>query len=305
MANIGTGELTNSIATIVAADALGYLKANTVMSRLVARDWDGDIATHGQVVDIPFTGALSANDKGADTAVTLQTPSDTKVSVTLNKHKEVSFLIEDIGEALSRPNYLQAYLEDGMDVVAEQIDGDIAGLYSGLSQSVAALTGMDKDDFREGRRLLNAAKAPLSNRVFVVSEDAEYDLFGITEFISKDYAGIQGSAGATGLINAYSGSFMGFDVFMDQNITLVAGAPNVYQNLAFHRNAFILATRNLPPAPAGAGVLQRVMSEDGMGLRVTLSYNPDHLGVQTTIDVLYGVAELRDTFGIVFTRNEI
>jgi len=53
------------------------------------------------------------------------------------------------------------------------------------------------------------------------------------------------------------------------------------------------------------GVVQRVADEDSMGLRVTLSYNPDHLGVQATIDVLYGVAELRDNHGVVVSTADL
>ncbi len=298
MANIGTGELSNSIATIVAAQALGYLKANTVLARLVARDWDNEVATHGQTVDIPFTGALSVNDKVADTVVTLQAPSDSKKSVTLNKHKEISFLIEDIGRALARPDYLMHYMNDGMMSLAEQIDSDIAALYSGFSQSIDAMTGLGEDDFRNGRRLLNSAKAPLANRYAVLHEDAEFEALGIERVVNRDYAESLGNMAA----DAFVGRFTGFDIFMDQKI---ATATSECKNLFFHRNAIALATRSLPPAPAGTGVLQTVMDEDGIGLRVTISYNPDHLGVQVTIDVLYGVAELRDNHGVVVRTAEI
>ena len=95
--NITSAELNDSIATIIAAEALGYLQANTVLAQLVSRDWDDEIAQAGQVIRIPFTGALSANDKAEGSVVTLQNAADTKVDVTLNKHKEVSFLIEDFG----------------------------------------------------------------------------------------------------------------------------------------------------------------------------------------------------------------
>lgn len=298
MANIGTGELSNSIATVVAAQALGYLKANTVLARLVSRDWDNEIATHGQTVDIPFTGALSVNDKAADTVVTLQTPSDSKKSVTLNKHKEVSFLIEDIGKALARPDYLEAYMRDGMAVMSEQIDSDIAALYSGFSQTIDATGGLAEDDWRESRRLLNAAKAPMGQRYAVLHEDAEFEMLGIEKVVNRDYAETLGKAAG----NAFVTRFAGFDVFMDQKIAV---ASTQAKNLFFHRNAIVMASRPLPPAPAGAGVIQRVMDEDGMGLRVTISYNPDHLGVQVTIDVLYGVAELRDNHGVVVSTSEI
>lgn len=298
MANITTSQLDDSIATIVAAEALGYLKANTVLARLVRRDWDSEVAQHGQTVNIPFTGSLSVNDKAANTAVTLQTPADSKVSVTLNKHKEVSFLIEDIGRALARPDYLNAYMVDGMAVLAEQIDGDLAALYSGFSQSINATSGLGEASFREARRLLNAAKAPLADRFAVLHEDAEYAYLGIEKAVNRDYSETLGAAAA----GALTGRFMGFDVLVDQKI---ATATSECKNLFFQRSAMVMVSRPLPPAPAGAGVFQRVMDEDGIGLRVTVSYNPDHLGVQVTIDVLYGVAELRDNHGVVVRTTEI
>jgi hypothetical protein len=300
MANITSSELSNSIPTIVAAEALGYLKANTVMAQLVARDWDNAVAQYGQTIDIPFTGSLSVNDKSENGTVTLQTPSDTKASVTLNQHKEVSFLIEDYGKALARPDYLSSYMRDGMAVLAEQIDGDLAALYSGLSQSIDATGILAEVNFREARRLLNAAKAPLGRRYVVLHEDAEYALLGIEKFVNRDYAELQ--AAPQGLLNAYSGRFMGFDIFMDQKIATSGGEC---KNLFFHRNAFVMATRPLPPAPQNAGVQQVVMDEDGIGLRVTMSYDHDYLGVKVTIDVLYGVAELRDSHGVVVRTTEI
>lgn len=295
--NITVSELDDSIATIIAAEALGYLKANTVLSRLVARYWDDEVATYGQTVKIPITGALTVNDKAADTAVTLQSPADSAATVALSKHKEVSFLIEDIGRALARPDYLMHYMQDGMKKLAEQIDSDIAALYSGFSQTVDATAGLDESHFREARRLLNAAKAPLTDRFAVLHEDAEYELLGIEKATNRDYAESLGSKAAASLV----GRFMGFDVFMDQMITVATG---VCKNLFFHRNAIVLVTRPLPPAPEGTGVVQRIMDEDGVGLRVTLSYSANYLGVQCTIDCLYGVAELRDNHGVVVSTDE-
>ena len=103
---IGVAQLNDSTPAIVAAQALGYLKANAVFAQLVARDWDNEVVQYGGSVVIPFLGALTANDKAANTAVTLQSPADTGVTVTLNKHKEVSFIIEDIGRAVARPDVL-------------------------------------------------------------------------------------------------------------------------------------------------------------------------------------------------------
>lgn len=299
MANITQTALDDSIPTIVAAEALGYLKGNTVMARLVSRNWDSDIATYGSAVKIPFLGSLSVNDKSADTVVTLQAPTDTGVTVTLDKHKEVSFIIEDIGKALARPDVMSGYIRDALAVVAEQVDVDLTALYSGYSQSIDATAGLSELTFRESRRLLNTAKAPLGDRHAVLHEDAEYALLGIEKFVNADYK-LQGASEAQ--LNAFSGRFMGFNTYMDQKITIASVQA---KNMFFHRDSLVLASRPLPSAPAGSGALQRVMSEDGFGLRVTISYNASHLGVQVTVDVLYGVKELRDPFGIAVSTSEL
>jgi hypothetical protein len=80
-------------------------------------------------------------------------------------------------------------------------------------------------------------------------------------------------------------------------------ASSVTQNLLFHKRAFVLASRPLAPAPAGVPILQKVMNEGGLGLRVTMSYNASYLGVQTTIDILYGVAILRNNHAVVLKTS--
>lgn len=300
MANITLTQVGDALATIIAAQALGYLKANTVMARLVNRNYDNLVATRGQTIKIPFTGGLVVNDKAANVAVTRQTPDDTAVTVTLNKHKEVTFLIEDVARAMASVDYLNAYLVDGMAVMGEQIDGDLCGLYSGFSQTINAVAGLTKTSFREGRRLLNAAKVPQAGRVAVLHEDAESEFLNITEATNRDYAEALGQARAEGS----SGRFFGFDVFMDQQIKVVAGTPSQCKNLFFHRDALVLVTRPLANDGDGMGVVQRTMEEDGLGIRVTLGYDKDLLGIQCTIDVLYGVAELRDNHGIALSTTE-
>ncbi len=295
-----THEAANSIATIVAAKALGHWKANAVLARLVARDWENAVAEFGKTVNVTKRGALSVNDKAEHGKITLQQPADSAYAITLNKHKEVSFAIEDPARAFATPDLLDGYMEDAVKVLAEQVDSDIAALYSGLSQTVDA-TGaagpIAAEDFIEARRLLNAAKAPLSDRFAVLHEDAESEYLAVEEAINLSYAQSLGGA----LANAYTGRFVGFQTFLDQKINVAAA---VCENLFFHKYAMCLATRPLPLAEAGWGAVQKVMSEDGVGLRVTLSYDTDLLAVKCTLDVLYGVGELEDAFGVVVKTTE-
>lgn len=291
VADLGT------IPTIVAAEALGYLKNNTVLARLVARDWDNEVAQYGQTIKIGYPGSLSANDKSAETVITLQNPAASEYTVTLNKHKEISFIIDDLGRFVARPDWFTVYMEAAVSVLAEAIDGDIAALYSGFSQTIDASGGLAEANFRLAQKYLNSAKAPQRQRYAVLHEDAIYEATGIERIVNRDYAESLGSLAAENLV----GKFAGFEIFMDQGIK----TATTQKNLFFHRNAMVLATRPLPAAPAGMGVVQSILDEDGIGLRVTVSYDHDYLGAKVTLDVLYGVAELRDNHGVVVSTADL
>ena len=296
MANITSAQLA-TIPTIVAAEALGYLKNNTVMARLVARDWDNEVARYGQTIKIQYPGTLAANTKSEGSTITLNQPTAGEYTVTLNQHKEVSFLIEDFGRFLARPDWFKTYMETAMMVLAETIDGALTALYAGFSQTIDASTGLGEDDFRLARRYLNTAKAPLGQRYAVLHEDAEYEALAIERLVNRDYAESLGSMAA----NSYVNRAYGFDIFMSQSIK----TSTTLKNMFFQRNAMVLATRPLATAPEGMGVVQRTMNEDGIGLRVTMSYDHDYLGGKVTVDVLYGVAELRDNHGVVVSTADL
>ena len=301
MANITVTEAANFIPEIWVASALGALKANTVMARFVNRNYEEAIARQGDILHIPKRGTLSVNTKMANTVVTLQTPSSDVVNLTLNQHKEVSFLVEDIAAAQANQDIIGGYVTDAMMALAEDIDAAILALYTGFSSTPIDATsgsgGITAESVTEARRILNAAKVPQEGRFIVWHEDAEAELLGIEKFTSSDF-GDPGDA----VREAVIGRKYGFTHAMDQQVVAVAGEV---KNLAFHRDAIVLATRPLPPPPANTGAQSAVMSEDGIGIRVIYAYNPSYLGVQVTLDILYGVAELRDSHAVVIRSTEV
>lgn len=287
----------NALPTVVAANALGALRSNMALLGLVSRDYSNEVASYGQTVDVPIRGALSVNDKTENSDVTIQAPTYTKVSVSLDKHKEVTFGEEDISIMLSRPDSIAGYAEDAAIALLEQVEADIAALYSGFSQSIDATAGLGEDDFREAQRLLNAAKVPLAGRWAVLHEDAMYEAQGIERIINRDYAESLGRVQA----NSYQGNAFGFNIFLDQNI---ATATSEAKNLFGHRNAITLATRPMRRTELQT-VAQTTMAEAGIVIRVTRWYNAQALAEQMTLDLLYGVAELRDNHAVVVRTTEI
>jgi len=298
MANITTATAAAFIPEIWANRALEVLRANVVLAKLVTKDTDVAAFQFGDVLHIPYPGTFTAQDKAANTAVTLQTPTGgADLSVTLNKHKEVSFLIEDPARAQSNQELMDRYIMAAVPALGEAIESDLFALYSGLSTSVGTSgTDISAATIRSARKVLNDKRVPLSRRHLVVSPKDEIALLGDTD-LATYFANARSEAIAQGAI----GELYGFTIWMSQLVPVVTGTPNSTKNLAFHPEFSILAMRSLPEPPAGSGVRSVSLRdpESGLVIRVTSAYNPTYLGVQVTLDVLYGVAELRDAAGVV------
>lgn len=298
MANITTTTASAFIPEVWANRALEVLRANVVLAKLVTKDTDIATFQYGDVLHIPYPGTFTASDKTAGGAVTLQTPSGgADISVTLNKHKEVSFLIEDPARAQANQDLMDRYINAAIPALAEAIESDLFALYAGLTNSVGTSgTDLTPAVIRAARKTLNDNKVPLSPRHLVISPKDEIALLGNSD-LSAYFANARSEAVAQGAI----GQLYGFTVWMSQLVPVVSGTPNSTKNLAFHPDFAILAMRALPEPPAGSGVRSAVVRdpESGLVIRVTSAYNPTYLGVQVTLDVLYGVAELRDVAGVV------
>jgi hypothetical protein len=295
MANISIADVNDSIPTLVAAEALGALYANVVIANVVNRDYENEFARAGQSVNIPFLGSLTANDKAEDTDITLNAPTDTKVTLTLDKHKEVSFVVEDTARVFANPDMLAGYAREAALTLATAVETDLAGLYSGFSQTINATTGLTEATFREARRLLNASKVSTANRWAILHEDAEAEALQIEKLINRDYA-------SSDVVPSGSlGSAFGFNVAMSQNIVATGGQV---KNLFIQRDAIVLAVRPLPTDGNGMGVRQVSMNENGLAMRVTMSYDHNKLGIKFTLDMLYGYKELRDAAGVAVSTDE-
>ncbi len=60
-------------------------------------------------------------------------------------------------------------------------------------------------------------------------------------------------------------------------------------NLAFARDALGLVVRRLPQPLPGTGAIAEYAELGNFGMRVTMSYQPNTLAQQFTVDVLYGM----------------
>lgn len=290
--------LTAHQATIIGMEALRVLRRDSVIVKRVRTDYSTEVAQHGKVVTIPKFGSLTANDKTLGSNVTVQNATSTSVNVTLNKHKEATFIIDDFDRAISRNDLLAGYMNSGMVAIVEAVEDDLFALYSGLSTAIGtAGTDLTAAVCRLARKTLTDAKAPRAGRTLAISTK---DVSALLAADSQFLASYNNTSDKTKIEEGIIGRYMGFDVMESQAIPVVAGVPTTH-NLAWHKDAFALVTRPLDSVvPQGMGaVVQTVTDPDsGLAIRVVLSYNADRLGVQCTVDLLYGVAEVRDELAV-------
>jgi hypothetical protein len=139
------------------------------------------------------------------------------------------------------------------------------------------------------------AKVPTSASKFLVVDGHTYsDLRQITRFSEYSSAG---DAGLRALVDGSVGKIKDFFVFRSQFVTR-GGSPTTTRNLAFAKNAIGLVTRRLPQPLPGTGAIAEYAEMGNFGVRVLMSYAPNTLAQQFTVDVLYGCAVLRNGHGV-------
>ena len=291
MANITTAQVAAAIGTIIASESLGYLKSMTVMPQLVNRRYSPIAQKRGDTITVPKRGALTAQDKTADTPMVPQSPNANGVNIVLDNHKYCTIRVEDVAEFEAAFNIRDSYLGDQLAVVCEAVDASLLGLYASAGNTLNYTGGMTTTEaWKEARRLLNENRAPLNERYAVWQEDAEREALEFEEITSRDY---RGDPAAEALREGHIGRFVGIDNYMDQNVASVAGTPNVLKNLIFHKNALALVTANLPLPGSGLGLFSRFVVQDGVGMRVMVSYDHLHTAYIASVECLWGVGVLR------------
>ncbi|MFT8358550.1 P22 phage major capsid protein family protein [Bifidobacterium aquikefiri] len=296
---INTTTIAPFIPQIWANEALEILRNNIVLAPLVTKDTDVASFNQGDTLHIPYPGTLVANDKVQNQPVTKQAVNPTDTVVKLDKHKEVTILLEDFAKAIAQPLVSQEYVKAAVIALAEKVETDLFSLYSSFSGSLGtAGTDLDAAVLRAVNKKFTDNKVPRGNRHLIVSTKDSASLLGdesLQTFFS--YNAARGDI-TNGLI---AQDVYGLQLHESQLVPSVAGTPTATDNLALDPGAIILASRALPMAPAGSGVSQAVVSDpqSGVTLRCTMGYDKDALGVQTTFDILYGVNKLRDEKGFV------
>lgn len=293
------------LATTIANKTIGYFGKYMNLAATVARDWDYEPATEGESVKIGKRGALTANTKTAGGDVTLQSPTATGVTVTLDTHKEVTIDLTDVTKAkqAKKLDIMEGYAKDAAAVLLESVEDALAALYASLTATAvtfdATSTATKKASLLNLRKAFTDAKVPKSEqRYLYLGSQSTTEIMEEDSFTRVDAVG-QAETLESGQI---ARPLFGFKPFESQSVATTGTTTLVEHNIAYTRDAFVVATRPLPAPADGLGVISNVVvdPETGIALRTLLSYNANKLAEQLTIDLLFGVKVLDQRRAVPF-----
>jgi hypothetical protein len=299
MAAITSANVASAIVKLVAADALPALVGNLIMGNLVNRDYEPVLANAGDTVNVPIPPSLVANNIAEGGSVQTQNPSLGNAQIVLNTHAEATFQIPDVTRVLSVPDLLKVYMEPAVIAIAQSIEMSLLNTYAAFTANApvgTSGTAISEASIDAAETALFGAMVPSSESKYLVVSPSTYsEMRQISRF--SEYQTV-GEAGLRAMIDGTFGKLKDFFVFRSQYVPTTGTSPLATHNLAFTKSALGLVIRRLPQPLPGTGAIAEYADLGNFGMRVTMSYQPNTLAQQFTVDVLYGCAVLRNNFGV-------
>lgn len=292
-------EVPNFIPELWSDEVIAAYKVNLVMANLVRKL--NHKGKKGDTIKVPTPTRGAASSKTAENQVTLiQHGTDTGLSISIDKHREYSRLIEDFADIQALDSLRAFYTDDAGYALAKEVDTRLifeaaaAGftvvedsgkidstsvvntVYEGDGSAWDQTTTTDISDagIRTFIKLLDDQDAPMMGRVMVVPTIVKSDLLGLARFTEQAFTGEVSSSNS--IRNGLVGDTYGMEVYVTTNLPLVedngATADNVL-GLCFQRDAIVLVEQ--------------------LGIRTQTQYKQEYLADLFTADTIFGVKNLR------------
>lgn len=265
-----------------------FFRANLYAANFF-EDWSADVAGGGDIINRPNVSEMTANDFafGSLTQVTLNAPTHGLVTLTINTHKETSFLLQDDVMASIKSSYgaMETWMMNAGYTTAAALEDDLLALFESFSQTVGAShLSLNDSNIRAALRTLDLANVPQENRAFFLYPQQVWEVMGINK-----YSLLTNTNGADPVLKGAIGTLYGVPVIPTTRIgvgTNVATTKGSRLNAVAHKSALAFAVAN----PSGMSANK---------VRLQTQYLQEYLGTLVTADVIYGVIENRDSSGVL------
>ena len=283
------------------------LFAKAVAARFFT-DLSSAVVDGGDIIHVPdvFTNVFTAPTQPVEGAeVTTQSPAQNDITLTVNQHPYVAFIIgdKDMAQLATHYDYNTVYTKKAAGALRTTLEDALLGLWSGLSTNVIGDTAtvLADAEIRQGINALEAANFDTldgETAFFFHPYTFWVQLGAVTKYYDQSARGPLSAAGfvSTGEMGpampttGLKGTIYGIPAYVTSRV--VSGLQT-YRNLLANKQAFGFATGNLK---AGNGLEQgRVRAQSQYALR--------NIGYLTVVDMLYGVVELRDAAAVVLNGS--
>ena len=215
--------LANFVPTMWDTSLLVNFRKGFVLDAITNRNYEGEVQNKGNTVKIqtPVTIPVAARSG----SITYTSPTSTTQSLVIDQDYEWAFSTDDLEQYQANVDLLDTYVAEGVNSMLDQIDSDIAGLYTdGTAGSVSVTLASDNvyEKIVDAGKNLDDNNVPSSGRVLFVSPAVKAKLLKTANFIHATNLG--DSVIRTGQI----GEIAGFSVFMSNNLTLATTRKCLY-----------------------------------------------------------------------------
>lgn len=227
--------LNNFTSTVWSETLYKELQKNYVGVKLCSREFEGEIKGQGDRVKICGISPITVFDYSKNTDMpAAEVLSDTVRTLIIDQAKGFNFFIDDVDAAQSRPNIMTEAMRRASDALADVADSYI---YSLTDSGVATISNTSVtaesiiSTLAEARLKLMENNVPNNASISLeVSPAIEQKLV-----LSKV---LRSTDNTDALTKGYIGSFMGFDVYVSNNIVKTG---NAYRCIARTNRAIAFA----------------------------------------------------------------
>lgn len=245
-----------------------------------------------------YTNAFTVQTQSTQGAeVTTSNPAEVDTTLTVNTHKYVAFIIgdKDLMQIASKYDVNVMYARQAVKLLTEALEQSIAALWSSLTTNVIGDTAtvLSDAEIRQSLYSLENLKYHLDECAFFFHPYVYWEqLHAVTKYYQQYSYGPSnepgavrtGNFGTAGYALNFKGFLYGVPVYTTSNI--VSGLQT-YRNLLLHKRAFGFA----------------VQTKGGNKVRVQTENAIRNLGMLTVVDIVYGVAVLREEAAVLLNAS--
>lgn len=281
---------------IIAATALGLLQREIKLPGLVWTDAVPDFAGKlGDTVTIRIPAQTAARRRtlratGSARNIVMDSLSETGIDVKLDTDIYNAIPVTDEELTLDITDFGAQILAPQTRAVAEGLENALVESMTGATYdvSVVLVRGSMYDGTVDVRQALNDANVPAGQRAIVVGSALEAAFLKDEQFVKVDQSGSD-----MALREALIGRVAGFDIYQ-------SNALDPAEGYAFHRTAFIMATR-APSKPDGAA-FGTSASYQGIAMRWLRDYDFTATQDRSLVDTYAGFKAVNDGAGSKVVR---